>query len=490
MEQKPGGRKGLSKSRLLSYRQCAKRLWLETYWPELREQSPDAERRFADGNKVGEMARRLYGPGWLIEPEGGLPAALAETRQRVSHPYASTLFEATFDDHGLLVRADVLRPVCGGYQLIEVKSSTAAKEPHIDDLAVQVAVLRAVNLPISSYALAHVDASFIYAGGGDYHGLLKEADVSVAVEPLCGEVPRWVEGARAALSGPMPVVEMGAQCDKPYPCPFTTHCAGPQPEFPLSSLPRIRREQVEHFQAQGFQDIREIPEGVLSNPNHIKVWRATITGAPAIAADLATKIRSISYPRYYLDFETIQFAVPIWAGTRPYEQLPFQWSCHIEQATGGVSHREYLATGDQPPMREFAERLVAMLDQQGAIVVYSSFEQRILRELAERYSDLRPALQAIIARIEDLLPILRDGYYHPAMNGSWSIKKVLPTVAPELRYDDLEGVKDGGQAQEAFAESLQPTTSAERRDRLRSQLLRYCERDTEAMLVLAKKLSA
>ncbi len=489
MEQLPGGRTGLSKSRLLSFRQCAKRLWLETYWPQLGEQSADAERRFADGNKVGAIARDLYGPGWLVEPAGGLRAALAETRERMGHPYAHTLFEATFDDAGLLIRADVLKPVRGGYHLIEVKSSTSVKEPHLDDLAVQVAVLRAEGLPLSSYALAHVDTGFVYSGSGNYQGLLKEVDVAAAVEPMVAAVSQWTEGARATLSGAMPTVEMGAQCGRPYPCPFMAQCAGPQPEYPLSMLPRIRRAQIEQLQGQGFEDIREIPEGALSNPTHIRVWQATVAGAPIFAADLAEKLRSISYPRYYLDFETIQFAVPIWAGTRPYEQLPFQWSCHVEQASGDVAHREYLAHGDQAPMREFAESLIAMLGREGAIVVYSSFEQRILRELAQRFPDLRAELAAIIARIEDMLPLLRDGYYHPEMQGSWSIKKVLPTIAPELRYDDLEGVKDGGQAQEAFSESLQPTTSVARKAQLRAQLLRYCERDTEAMLVLAKKLS-
>ena len=181
----------------------------------------------------------------------------------------------------------------------------------------------------------------------------------------------------------------------------------------------------------------------------------------------------------------MQFVVPIWAGTRPYAQVPFQWSCHVEEEASVISHREFLADGTGDPRREFAETLVEVLGNAGPIFVYSPFECTCMRELANNFPDQALALNAAIGRVVDLLPIARNHYCHPEMRGSWSIKAVLPTIAPDLAYDNL-AVSDGGIAQVAFGEILQPETTPERRAELREGLLRYCERDTVAMVRVAR----
>ena len=179
--------------------------------------------------------------------------------------------------------------------------------------------------------------------------------------------------------------------------------------------------------------------------------------------------------------------MPIWADTRPYAtQIPFQWSCHVEAAAGAVTHRAFLADGPDDPRRPFAETLLDAIGDTGPIFVYNAaFERRIMRELAECFPDLAPRLHAAIGRIVDLLPLARAYYYHPEMHGSWSLKAVLPTIAPELASRILE-VAHGGMAQEAFREMIHPDTSAERGAALRQALLEYCERDTMALVHLVR----
>lgn len=201
-------------------------------------------------------------------------------------------------------------------------------------------------------------------------------------------------------------------------------------------------------------------------------------------AEVSVYLRGLPYPRYYLDFETIQFAVPIWSGTRSYQQLPFQWSCHLESQAGKLGHTAFLDCSGQAPMRAFAEKLIAALGDEGPIFVYSHFEKTALNQLIGMLPDLAASLAAIIDRLIDLLPLARRHYYHPQMKGSWSIKAVLPTVAPDLNYDDLDEIHDGLAAQQAYFEAINPGTNETRRQDLLRHLDEYCKLDTLAMVRL------
>ncbi len=199
------------------------------------------------------------------------------------------------------------------------------------------------------------------------------------------------------------------------------------------------------------------------------------------------ELAKLSYPRNYLDFETISFAMPIWEGTRPFEQLPFQWSCHIEDSPGNFEHFEFLDTSGKPPMLDFAEKLISTIDNDGPVIVYSSYEERILRETSIRYPHLEEKIKNIQARLFDLLPLTQKYYCHPEMRGSWSIKSVLPTVAPELDYGDLD-VQGGQAAQQKFLEMITPGISENELKQGRTSLFKYCKRDTFAMVKLTQFL--
>jgi hypothetical protein len=199
-----------------------------------------------------------------------------------------------------------------------------------------------------------------------------------------------------------------------------------------------------------------------------------------------TFAESLTYPRYDLDFETVAPAVPRWPGTRPYEVLPFQWSCHYEPSAGREQHAEFLDLSPDPPMRRLAESLIRVLGREGPVLAYSGYERRVIEGLRVRYPDIARPLAVIADRLVDLLPPTQANYYHADMAGSWSLKSVLPTIDPQMRYEELEGIQEGSEASEAYMEAIDPATSATRKGELRQQLLRYCHQDTEAMLRLVQ----
>lgn len=482
----------LSKSKLMSYLQCPKRLYLEIHRPELAETSSETEQAFAAGHAVGNVARGLFPGGILIGHDDELSQALRETRE--ARTGERPIYEATFEHDGVLIRADILLPNGSGHRLVEVKASTKVKEHYLADCAIQAWVAEGAGCRIERVELAHIDNKFVHPGNGDYRGLFRHEDVTQRIQPLIERVPGWAEEARRTLAGKEPTVEPGKRCKQPHECPFISYCSPPlATEYPVTALYNDKGKKVANgLLAKGITDIRQIPPEWPLNETHERQRRVIVSGKVELNPEAGRILRSLPYPRYYMDFETISAAVPIWAGTRPYQKLPFQWSCHIETADGDLLHEEFLGLPPEPPMREFAERLIRALAVKGdgPVFVYNqSFEAGRLRELGQMFPELSPPLNGIIERMEDLKPIAQKYYYHPAMTGSWSLKAVLPTVAPELDYDRLEHVQHGGMAEAAYLEILDPNTAAERRAELIRALKEYCGRDTLALVRLARFMS-
>lgn len=489
----------LSKTRILSALQCRKRIHLEVNQPELARFSKATEAAFAVGHEVGDVARQVYGEGSgnLIGYDGGsLGPALRETHKLMTSLFPEAIFEATLQHEGVLVREDVLLPTAVGgqasWRVVEVKASTRVKPEHLHDCAVQAWVHLGSGHPLSAIALAHVDNSFVYSGEGRYDGLLVEQDLTAEVHDLLPAVPRWVQSAREAADGEMPEVAPGAQCTNPYPCPFLESCwpVGGRDgvEYPVSGLGGSRKK-LGMWVTNGFRDIRDVPVAELSSETQLRIHRVTREGQPELLEGARDFIGQLSYPRFYLDFETIAPPVPVWPGTRPYQTLPIQWSCHIERAPGPpdaslIEHAEFLDLSGQPPMRQLAQSLIRTLEKRGAILMYTSYERAVIKGLAGMFPDLSADLLAVAERLVDLHPVTRANYYHPRMLGSWSIKAVLPTIAPDLDYAQLDGIREGTEASAAYLEAIHPETTRGRKESLRGALLRYCRQDTEAMVRL------
>jgi len=475
--------------------------------PELIETTAETERSFQVGYEIGDVARQLN-PGGILVAADDLQVALRDTQLLLLSSPDAPLFEATFERDGVLVRADLLLPDAGGYRLVEVKSGTYVKNYYLEDASIQRWVIaKSVNLV--SIEVAHVDTSFSYPGGGDYRGLLKYVCVDNETEALCQNVPDWIEGARRTLSGDEPVIEIGGHCTDPFQCPFLNNCNAGKPviEFPLDGLPRLSAGKRQQLEVLGIVDVRQIPEDFPLTDAQARIRRVVIEGKPEKLPEAVKIFSALPYPRYYLDFETVRMAVPVWAGTRPYQKIPVQWSCHVErrpkqilqrsqQADGqgdllslapcDLEHRSYLADDQSDPRGAFAFSLLEALGSEGPVIVYyKSFELGRIEELASDLPQFAPKLMAIASRVVDLLPIMRNNYYHPDMQGSWSIKNVLPTIASDLDYRTM-GVTDGGVAEEAWLEILHPETSDERRQFLRKSLADYCALDTMAMVRLAR----
>ena len=483
-------RRGLSKTKILSSLQCRKRLWLEVHRPELIPEDPARERVFSFGHEVGEMARRLTPGGVLVEHQARLIDALKETRRLLDEGGSQILFEATIEHDGVLVRADILELRRGKVRIREVKASGSLKDYHLSDAAIQTWVLESAGLKVDAVSIQHIDTGFVYPGNGNYLGLFTEVPVTNDVKPLMKQVPEWVAEARRTLEGREPSIGMGKQCSDPYPCPFVEYCAGlvPAVDLPLTLLPYAGKT-IPGLEAEGFKTLRDIPEGRLKSEAQERVRRAHVTGKRYLDLAVGKLMREFGYPRTFFDFETVGFAVPIWKGTRPYQQIPFQWSMHVEGPRAKTTHNEFLDLSGELPAKRLVDALIAAIPDDGPIFAYNaSFEARCLRLLGELLPVRQKTLDHMCDRLVDLLPVTRNHYYHPGMSGSWSLKAVMPTIPGGPDYDQLEDVQEGGAAQDAYFEVLSPETSSERRRVLETALLRYCKQDTEALLVLSRFL--
>lgn len=483
----------LSKSKIIAGRQCERRIWLEVHRPDLREFSDAQTARLEQGTAFGELARQLLGPGELVDCGFDVAAAVDQTNALLGAAKPPRhIFEAALSHENVVVRVDALRRVGKAFELIEVKSSTRVKDYFLDDCAVQTWVARGAGIAPRRTQLALVDREFVYSNEGDYTGLLTLEDVTATIEDRLAEVPRWVRRFRRVLRNGEPAIATGAHCSTPYDCPFIDHCqqfAEAGPEFPLTLLPN-GGALVQSLSDAGYSDLRQVPEDEVSRDQHLRMLRATRSGKAITEPALPRILAALPYPRCYLDFEAIQFIVPRWLGTRPFDQIPFQWSCHIEKADGVVEARSFLDVSGDDPRRGFAESLLKACGKRGPILVYNrSFESMCLSALAKQFPDLSNALVAIRERLVDLLPLMRQHYYHPDMRGSWSLKAVLPTVAPSLNYGDLGDVADGVAAQSAYLEAIHPGTAPTRRRELKAALTRYCERDTWGLVEIVRVLS-
>ncbi len=485
----------LSKSRIAAFLQCPKRFWLEVHRPELRQETPEMQAAFAVGHRVGDLARAEYPDGVLVSHDDDLRAALKETGDLFARRRRTPVFEATFAHAGVLVRADVMIPSRRGWHMAEVKSAGEAKPYHLNDLAVQTWVACSAGVRVERATVRHIDKAFIYPGGDDYRGLLVDAEVGDELQELLPEVPKWVVGARSTLGKREPRRELGDHCDDPFECPFKAYCeslAAPQPDYPVELLPGQRGKKLaRQFREEGFEDLRAVPAKRLDDAKFRRMHAATLTGSPYRDARGAKKILATwPHPWGFLDFETLNLAVPVWKGTRPFEQIPFQWSCHFEGKNGSVKHCEFLDLTGNNPARACAERLIADLAGCRSIVAYrASTERGVIMRLAGMFPDLRRKLLSLADRVQDLLPVVREHYYHRDMLGSFSIKAVLPTLAPELDYSELGEVQDGTAAQRAYDEAVHPSTTPERKAKIERALRRYCALDSRAMVVVARALA-
>ena len=476
----------LSKSKYLAGCQCPRRVWLACRSPDLGAEADAAKQAIFDlGHEIGRRAHELFPGGVLVsQPPWEHRQAIRQTRALLADPNVPALFEAAFEHDGVRIRVDVLERLAGGrFGLREVKASGRVKPEHLDDCAVQQHVLEGCGLRIDSALLVHVNTAYVReAGGIDWAGFFARSDLTSQVaDALPGvreRVARFhgVVGERSA-----PEAEPSRHCSIPHDCEFWDHCTRAKPADWVFHLPRIGG-RCEALRAAGIERIVDIPDEYPLPPLHVRIREALRSGGPQVEPGLAAALRPAGPPAHYLDFETTNPAIPLYAGTRPYQMIPFQWSLHTDPGSGTLRHREFLADGAADPRREFAETLIAALGGDDApILVYSPFEGTRLGELAERFPDLAPALRRLRERLFDLHRVVEGHLYHPGFAFSFSIKTVAPALVPGLDWDDLGEIADGASASRVLAGLASGLGPPAERDRLRAALRAYCARDSLAL---------
>jgi hypothetical protein len=461
--------------------------------PELAAE-PDAaaEAIIERGAEVGMLARQLFPGGVEIPIVGRLDEAIRATRELVANPDIPAVFEGAFEHKGVLVRVDILqRRRDRGWRLVEVKSTTDVKDHHVEDVAIQHRVARGSGIDLGASCLAHVNRDYIYQGGAtDVHRFFKIRNLTRRVEKLLPKLPSMLRSQfRVFGMAEAPRIAAGPQCSHPVTCEFFDHCNPQLPVDHILKLPRIHASEVAKLVVLGIQSIHEIPANYPLTKRLRRACTSVQMGKPWYGEERKDALGTLKYPLYFMDFETVSPCIPRFSGMRPYDQLPFQWSVHVQTHAGTEPrHHEFLALDASDPRPAFISTLCDALGNCGSIVVYhQQFESQRLSEFASWLPEFGGGIEKIQRRLWDLLPIIRNHVYDPAFNGSYSLKSVLPALVPEMSYKGME-VANGQAAGLAWESLIRGDSGGAERQWKRRALLDYCGQDTLGMLRLVEAL--
>ncbi len=477
----------LSKSKFLAGLQCHKRLYLEIHSPELATPPPPDRRAIMDmGTDVGVLARQYFPGGVLVEEtHRQIPAALSRTAELVADPKVTAIFEGAFVWQSILVRVDVIERLDSTrWRLIEVKATAKVKATHLDDLSIQSAVLEGAGIVVDTCFLMHLNTPYVFLGGAlNLEEMFALDNMTDEVQARRQLVQLQLEDMWDVLQQPTsPTIVPDGHCYQPYECPFWDHCTKAKSSRWVFYLPGSSKLQKLLMQ-EGVETIDDIPSHIQLSDIQQRVKNNVEWVSPLLRA----RLQSVRYPVHHLDFETFMPAIPVFAYTRPYRPIPFQWSNHIEYADGTVVHHQFLCVDGRDPREEVAQQLLGCVGETGTICVYSEYERFLLFALGDLLPHLKPALSKVVRRLWDLLSVIQQHYYHPDFRGSFSIKTVLPALVPTLAYDDLK-IQNGAVAAVMYQKMVFSEADLIERANIAQALQEYCCRDTWAMVELRRVL--
>lgn len=490
-----------SKSKYTTAWQCPKAIWLKKYKPEEEELSDSVQARMTSGNEVGDLAMGLFGDYIDVTVYDGdrinITKMIDRTKEEMRRG-TEIICEASFIYDGLYCAVDILKKEGDGYAIYEVKSSTDAnKEVYFADVAYQKYVLEHCGIKVTNTYVVVINSEYVFDGTLKLNELFKITDVSEGVADQSLSVESILARAKKILeSNQEPNIDIDLHCNDPYKCSFWTYCSRQLPSPSVFDLYRMSFKKALEYYKKGitsFEQLETDPKiKSLTQMKQIE-FQLHDRGLYVDTAVIGQFLDKCTYPLYFLDFETEQPVIPKYIGTKPYQQIPFQYSLHyIEKEGGEVKHKEFLGNSVDDPRRALAEKLCEDIPLNSCTMVYNKvFECSRIAEMADAFPDLSFHLLNIRDNIIDLLePFRQGGYYVKEMGGSFSIKSVLPAIFPddpELNYHNLEDVHHGGEAM-----ALYPAIkdmSSEAQQRARKNLLKYCELDTYAMVKVWQELS-
>jgi predicted RecB family nuclease len=484
----------LSKSKYLAGLQCLKRLYLLCYQRELAGELDEQHQAILDqGQEVGLYAQKAFPSGVAItEDHMHHKEAVARTRELMAEKSVPAIFEAAFNFDDILIRVDILeRLPRNRWRMIEVKSSTGVKEYHLPDVAIQKYVLEQCGLKVSESCLMHLNRDYVYDGKEYQFGeLFTICDLKGEMRSFENELPaRLAEQWETLALTKAPDIEGGTQCADPFDCEFCSFCNEAPPDDWVGKLPRIGKK-LDQLKVMGISSIHDIPDSFPLSDTQLIARECVKQNKPYYATQLQNELLELKHPVYFMDFETIFPALPRYAGIRPYDQIPFQWSVHLQRTPGSkLEHHEFLQDDGKDPRDAFITSLLNVLEEHknAPVIVYSSFEATRLGDLSQWFPKYAKRIEKVKDRLWDLLPVIRSNVYHPKFYGSFSIKYVLPALVPEMSYDGME-VADGGEAGLAYKKLTREKLEQKERESLRKALLEYCKQDTMAMVKLLEHL--
>jgi CRISPR/Cas system-associated exonuclease Cas4 (RecB family) len=482
----------ISKSQYLKGLQCHKRLWLSKHKPELAKPVSDSQQFIFDqGTEVGKLAQNLFPDGIEIKfDRGDFASMISRTKELLENHNEITIYEASFNYSGSFAMVDILVKTTDGLEVYEVKSGTKAKDVNIDDLAFQVFILKGLGYKVTKAALVYVNNQYVRGAELDLNELLTIEDLTGEMTQLIEPIESQVIDMSAILQGEEPGIDIGPYCKKPYECEFRDYCWAHVPEVSVFNLANARGKDWELYYS-GVTKLENVPLNPQLSSKHQEQIQAYLNKEVHVDKKAINDfLSSVEYPISFLDFETYQEAIPSHPGIRSYEQIPFQFSLHIlDTDDAELKHKEFLADPAKDPKLDFITTLLKVLPGEGSIIVYNqSFEAGVLRKLAKLFPEFEDRVSEAINRFVDIMqPFKARWYYHWKFQGSYSIKKVLPALVPEMSYEDLD-IGEGASASRAYIQlSSMPKDEALK---IKKDLLKYCNLDTLAMVEILKKLKS
>ncbi len=480
----------LSKSLFIRGLQCYKSLYLHKYHPELKDEvSEEQEAKFQTGINVGVYAQNLFPDGVeIFWDDDSLSNQIKRTKAEIENG-AKVIYEAAFSYDNVFVKVDILRRTELGWEIYEVKGSTGVKDVYYDDIAVQYYVLKGSGLPVSKTFLVHINNQYVRKGEIEVDKLFTIQDLSNDIIEKQKSIKNEIEKMRRMLKSQEPNIDIGEHCTDPYDCDFCGYCWKHIPEDSIFNLKGHGPNKFDLYR-QGIIRLEDIPRDILPQNQGIQLEgtlnKKNITNKAAVKEFLDT----LWFPICFLDFETtFMVPIPMFDETRSYQQVPFQYSLHyLEKENAELQHYEYLAPVHVDPRKELLENLLNKIPENACVLVYNkTFEIGVLNNLAKWFPEYSEQIENIVRNIRDLMiPFRRKDIYRWEMEGSYSIKYVLPALVPEMNYKEME-ISDGGMASNAWL-TMWELENLEEKERIRKALLQYCKLDTLAMVRIIEKL--
>ncbi|MCP4549772.1 MAG: DUF2779 domain-containing protein [bacterium] len=450
---------------------------------------PAKQAIFDIGHAVGDLAKQLYPDGVEVPWSRDLAKTTAGTRELL--PQRKPIFEASFAIDGCYCRADIMVPRNDDtWDLYEVKSATKVKDVNIADVAFQTHAIERSGVKLDRLYLVHVDNSYVRRGDIEPEKLFHAEDVTSRARALQPEVESKVAEMQRIISGACPDIAIGTHCSDPYECDLQDQCSAFLPEFNVTQLYRAHKSKIFDLIERGITAMVDVPPSELSPDQLIQQCAIASGKAHVDRKPIRAWLDSLEYPLHCLDFETMNPAVPIIDGTRPYQQIPFQFSLHTRDREGAAPrHIEFLAESALDPRPAFLEALQT-IGSKGTVLAYNmGFERRILRELAEDFPAYGAFVTDLDGRFQDLIiPFNQFWYYDAKQRGSCSLKRTLP-VLTDTTYDGME-ISEGGQAMREYQRVVYGGVATTEKERVLRDLRDYCKQDTAALLDILDALEA